>query len=221
MDPTDTEPLGTESPSGVQQDGFIVAMATSFRTAGQTYAMLGSSHIWQTAIRSSEAFKRSEVPHALVGGVAVCLHGYQRNTADVDILVRPDDLVAVRQSLERADFVWDAENRQFAGPYEVPVQLLIAGEPAGDDRSLGVCLPDPGEPGTATQIEGLSVISLAGLIEMKLACGLGNLRRTHRDLADVVELIIAHGLGRDFARQLHKSVRKEFRELVRRARGGH
>lgn len=67
-------------------------------------------------------------------------------------------------------------------------------------------------------VEGLSVVALPRLIEMKIACGLGNPRRTHRDLADVVELIAVHGLGRDFAKFLHKSVRKEYRNLVLRAR---
>jgi len=63
------------------------------------------------------------------------------------------------------------------------------------------------------------VLSLARLIESKLACGLGSLRRTHRDFADVVELIAIHQLGRDFARHLHKSLRATFRKLVEQSRG--
>jgi len=42
--------------------------------------------------------------------------------------------------------------------------------------------------------EGLPALSLARLIETKLACGEGNLRRTHKDFADVVELIAVHDL---------------------------
>lgn len=41
----------------------------------------------------------------------------------------------------------------------------------------------------------------------------------HRLLADVVELIAIRNLDGAFARFLHKSVRKKFRELVRNARG--
>jgi pyruvate/2-oxoglutarate/acetoin dehydrogenase E1 component len=48
----------------------------------------------------------------------------------------------------------------------------------------------------------------------------GVLRRTHKDFADVVELIDQHGLSRADARRLHKSVRKTFRELVLHARRG-
>ena len=61
-----------------------------------------------------------------------------------------------------------------------------------------------------TEIEGLSVVSLARLIELKLASGLGNLRRTYRDFADVVELIVVHDLSRSFARHLHKSLPRSF-----------
>ncbi len=62
-------------------------------------------------------------------------------------------------------------------------------------------------------------MSLARLIEAKLACGLGNLRRTHKDFADVVELIAIHRLDSSFARFLAPSIRKEFMELVRHAAG--
>jgi hypothetical protein len=73
-------------------------------------------------------------------------------------------------------------------------------------------------PGVTVEIEGLAVLDLAKLIEIKLACGLGSPRRTHRDLADVVELISIHRLSRAFARHLHKSLRPTFRKLVEQSR---
>lgn len=181
--------------------------------------MLERGTIWNTARRCEVVLNEHALPHAVVGGVAVCLHGYPRNTVDVDLLVRRDDVDAVRQAMEGEGFVWDPEEREYRGPDKVPVQFLIAGDPASDDRTLAVYLPDPAAPGVVTEIESLSVLSLARLIELKVACGLGNLRRTHRDFADVVELIAARHLSRSFARYLHKSVRKEFRNLVLRARG--
>lgn len=194
-------------------------MASIVRSTQETYEMLGSRGIWDTARRCDAALKEQSLPYAIVGGVAVCLHGYQRNTVDVDILVRREDSEAVRKALEQGGFVWDPGEREFRGPEDVAVQFLVSREPASDDRSLGINLPDPGQAGVTTQIEDLTVISLAHLIELKVACGLGNLRRTHRDLADVVELIAAHNLSRSFARHLHKAIRKEFRNLVLRARG--
>jgi hypothetical protein len=189
------------------------------RSAQETYIMLGRGSIWDIACRVESLLKEHELRHAFAGGVAVCLHGYQRNTVDVDVLIRRDDMVAVRRAMEEAGFVWDPDEREFRGPDNVPVQFLLAGDNASDERTLGVYVPDPGEPGVTTKIENLSVVSLARLIELKLASGLGNVRRTHRDFADVVELVVVHRLSRSFARHLHKSLRTEFRNLVLRARG--
>jgi len=82
-----------------------------------------------------------------------------------------------------------------------------------------VSFPDPGDPKVVTVIDELPVLTLAALIQSKLACGKGNLRRTYKDFADVVELIAVHGLDGSFAPQLDKSVGPEFEELVRHAKG--
>ena len=39
-------------------------------------------------LRVAEAFERSRVPYALVGGYAVALHGAVRGTVDVDLVIR-------------------------------------------------------------------------------------------------------------------------------------
>lgn len=194
-------------------------MLTTIVRAKETYTMLGSADVWNTARDCARVLRQQGLPAAIVGGVAVCLHGYRRNTVDVDLLVRREDAAVVRQALEDSGYVWDPDEREFVSPAAVPVQFLLSGDPAGDDTSYGVYQPDPAAPQVTTEVEGLPVVSLSRLIALKMACGLGNVRRTYRDLADVVELIAANDLGRDFARHLPKSLRKEFRELVLRARG--
>jgi hypothetical protein len=148
--------------------------------------MLGSSDVWDTAGDCAIALRQRGLPIAVVGGVAVCLHGYRRNTVGVDMLVRREDVTAVRETLEQAGYIWNAEAREFVGSAGVAVQFLLSGEPAGDDTSFGVYLPDPSAPHVTTELEGLPVISLSRLIALKLACGLGNVRRTYCDSADVV-----------------------------------
>ncbi len=179
--------------------------------------MAGQVPLWATAMRCHEALTSEGIPHAVVGGVAVCLHGYQRTTVDVDVLVAPGSSERIRRCLESAGFVWDAEQREFRDPSGVPLQFLVAGERAG--RGSEVTLPDPGDPHVVETVEGLPVATLARLIEMKVACGEGDVRRTHKDFADVVELIAGHGLGGEFAARLHKAVRKTYRRLVKNARG--
>lgn len=180
--------------------------------------MLGNETLWDAAVRCHEVLAVSGISHAIVGGVAVCLHGYRRNTVDVDLLVRREDTEAIRATLETAGFQWSATNHEFRSPSGVPIQFLLAGDRAGNDSE--VRFPDPGVANTVTMKEGLPVLSLARLIESKLACGAGNLRRTHKDFADVVELIDINQLSASFVRFLHKSVRESFRELFRRTRAG-
>jgi hypothetical protein len=179
--------------------------------------MLENESLWQTAKRVHDLLDRQGVPHAVVGGLAVSLHGYRRNTVDVDLLVRPEDSSTVRAALEAAGFRWLDREKEFRSEAGVPVQVLFAGEREGPGQAA--TFPSPDDPSHVTVVEGLPVLSLAQLIQAKLACGLGDLRRTHKDFADVVELIAVHGLDGSFARRLHKSVRKEFRQLVRRASG--
>lgn len=124
-------------------------------------------------------------------------------------------MATIRATLEATGFAWDEEAHEFRSPTGIPVQLLAAGEKAG--RGSEVVLPSPANANVAVMIEGLPVLSLAGLIEAKIACGERDPRRTHRDFADVVELIAGHGFDGSFARHLHKRVQPTFRRLVRHA----
>ncbi|CAN0360057.1 unnamed protein product [Ectocarpus sp. 4 AP-2014] len=65
--------------------------------------MLGNETLWEAAQKTHAVLAAAGVPHAILGGVAVCLHGYQRNTADVDLVIQTED----RQHREgRVDRRW-------------------------------------------------------------------------------------------------------------------
>lgn len=181
-------------------------------SAERVYAMLGNESLWETAKTCHELLTDAGISYAVAGGVAVCLHGYQRNTVDLDLLVQPGQAEAVRNAFAAASFAWNEDDHEFRTPGGIAIQFLVAGERAG--KGSDVCFRDPDDPGVVIEREGLSVLSLATLIESKIASGQANLRRTHKDFADVVELIAKHELSRDFASHLHKSVRATFRQLV-------
>ena len=184
-------------------------------TAKQVYRMLGNESLWSVAERCDALLSAAEIPYSICGGVAVCLHGYQRNTVDLDLVIRSGESEAVRDVLSAGGLVWDETNAEFRTPDGIAVQFLISGQKAG--KSSEVTIPEPIGELNVEQREGLSGVRLSRLIEMKIACGTSNLRRTHKDFADVVELIAARNLDSSFARFLHKSLRPTFRELVRNA----
>jgi hypothetical protein len=184
-------------------------------TAHKVYTMLGNESLWDVAARCHELLTDAGIAYSVCGGVAVCLHGYQRNTTDLDLVIRSEDSDSVRRILTEAGFVWDPEKAEFRTAGGIAIQFLIAGHKAGKGTEVSVSEPI-GELNVEL-IEGLSVVRLSRLIEMKIACGMSNLRRTHKDFADVVELIAIRHLDGSFARFLHKSLRPTFRELVRNA----
>lgn len=188
-----------------------------YRTAQQVFNVLENETLWDLTQRVHELLAREGVDYAIVGGVAVCLHGYQRNTVDLDLLVEPADAAALRRALEAGGIQWHASAKEFRSATGVAIQFVLAGDKEGSGQPAR--FPSPSDPKHIITIEGLPVLSLASLIQSKLACGLGSVRRTHRDFADVVELIAVHHLDGTFARFLHKSVRQEYRVLVRHASG--
>jgi hypothetical protein len=158
-----------------------------------------------------------QVPYAVVGGMALVAHGYDRTTVDVDILVTPEGLAAAHRKLEGLGYVLP-----FAGSRNlrdtrtgVRIEFLVTGGFPGDGKPKPVAFPHPSE--AATMIDGVRYVSLAKLIELKLASGMTQPAR-RRDLADVQDLIRALRLEASFATSLDPYVRPTFLQLVEELR---
>ena len=136
-----------------------------------------------------------DIPHLIVGGLAVQEYGYPRVTIDVDIVV-PDVVEAVEwltASLtgpfyrvpEFQDRVEDRRNG-------VMIDLL----PAGKVLKRGCQVPFPQPTKVAEQFQ---IVSLEELLSLKLDSWAGSPLRRLKDKADVVELITRRKLARDLA----------------------
>jgi len=100
-------------------------------SAQKVYTMLGNESLWSVAARYHELQSEAGIAYSVCGGVAVCLHGYQRNTTDLDLVIRSDDSETIRKFLSEAGFQWDAETAEFCTEDGIAVQFLIAGQKAG------------------------------------------------------------------------------------------
>ena len=152
------------------------------------------------------------IDYALVGGMALYLHGLRRFTEDVDILVTPDGLKKVHEALEGTGY-----RPPFAGSKNlrdtengVRVEFLVAGEFPGDGRAKPVAFPDPKH--AAMTRDGMNLLNLPVLIELKLASGMTGAGRL-KDLADVQELIKLLRLPSEYREQLNPYVREKYDEL--------
>jgi hypothetical protein len=169
--------------------------------------------IWETLQRAGAALDNAGARYAVIGGLACYLHGYRRNTIDVDLLVRAGDGDVVRSALTAAGFAYDEKQREFRWAGQVPLQLVFSGTFPGRASTSEIVFPEPDDPQSTERIEGLPTVTLPKLIELKLASALANPRRA-RDGADVMELIDIHRLDKTFAPRLNKAVRPEFKRLV-------
>ena len=148
--------------------------------------------VHQRLMRAVGALEAGGVPYAVVGGNAVAAwvtrvdRAAVRNTQDVDILLRREDLPRASEALERAGFVpcqvLDVD-MFLDGPDARPrdaVHILYAGEKVRSD--YGEPSPDvsDSEAGGAFQ-----VVSLDALLKMKLTANRDKDRTHVRDLIDV------------------------------------
>jgi hypothetical protein len=155
--------------------------------------------VLDTARKVSRLLKENHISGAIIGGIAVFLHGHVRTTKDVDVLV-PQPLSEMGKVLQTAGATFDSDHREYLLD-GVPVQLV------SDD----IAVPAPKE---SVEIDGVLTIGLADLINLKLHSGMKNVTRA-QDIADVIGLIRQRQLTGAFAAKLEKSVRNDFEKLVK------
>ncbi len=171
------------------------------------------SPIHETMQRLAAALKEMNIPFAIAGAMAANAHGHKRTTADVDVLMRRSDLNRFRErwiGLGWAD--------KFAGSKgfrdtqnNVTVDVLIVGDYPGDGLPKPVAFPEP-ETVAEFREDLMPYISLVSLIELKLASAMTAAHRL-QDFADVIQLIRANSLPREYGDTLNPYVREKFLEM--------
>ncbi len=168
---------------------------------------------YDTLRRLVRRFAAEDIPYALIGGMALISHGYRRYTEDVDILLTAEGLSFFRQKCVGRGYVpaFSGARKTFRDTANnVRIEIVVTGEYPGDGKPKRVVFPDPLQ--ASSEQDGIRVIQLEKLIELKLASGLSAAHRL-RDLADVQDLIMALRLPLDLADRLDASVRVEYRRL--------
>jgi hypothetical protein len=171
----------------------------------------------QRALKKLIAVLESEhIPYAIAGAMALNEYGYRRVTVDVDVLLSPQGLSALRSRvLGRAYVEKSPGSKGLRDPENgVNIDVLVAGEFPGDGKPKPVRFPDPET--VARRGEHGSFLPLPVLIDLKLASGISAPHRL-RDLADVLELIRAAKLPESVVDQLNPWVREKFVELWKAA----
>jgi hypothetical protein len=172
----------------------------------------------ETLRRLAGNLEAEGIAYALLGGMALGEHGYVRMTEDVDVLVDAAGLARFQTRFVGPGYVptHPGATRSFRDAESgVRFEMLVTGEFPGDGKPKAIAFPEPTR--AATLVDGLRVLTLPRLIELKLASGMSAPHRL-RDLADVQEIIKARSLDAEFAAQLDPSVRERYLQLERDVR---
>jgi hypothetical protein len=164
--------------------------------------------VHQTTRRIARLLHKSRISYAIVGGMAVNLHGAERTTRDVDVLLTDEGFARFQQEFvgNTFDRVPGRSRRFIDRKNAVSVDILRTGRFPGSGKPGPIAFPDPAD--VSVTIEKTQVVNLPQLIQLKLAA------RRHSDFGDVVFLIRVHELDESFAAQLHTSIRRDYLECL-------
>jgi hypothetical protein len=151
---------------------------------------------------------KAKIPHAVMGGMAVYVHGYRRFTDDVDVLVTAAGLEAFLARFVPKDYEQvPGKKRRFIDKANgVTVDLVIAGHFPGFRSEGPITFPDPAL--VRQEIDEVFFIDLKTLIQLKLAAF------RPKDYADVVDLIRANNLDESFLAHLHSTLHHDYLEAL-------
>jgi hypothetical protein len=135
----------------------------------------GEGRLHSALHRLTQRLDAEEIPYALLGGLALAEHGYPRLTEDIELLLTPSGLERFRQRLVGRGYrpAFSGAEKTFRdAETAVRIEIVTAGEYPGDGLPKPVAFPDPTTPGMTIEIEGIRVVTLEKLIELKLASGM-------------------------------------------------
>jgi hypothetical protein len=168
----------------------------------------GRDQVHKSMRRLAKRLVRANIPYAIIGGMAVYMHGHRQATGNVNVLLTADGFNDFRarfipgkygKAPERPGWFVDLKN-------DVRLSFRVTGRFPGNGKPGPIAFPHPEQ--VSETINGVNVVSFVTLIQLKLAA------RRFQDLADVISLIRVHNLDESFAQCLHLSLHPRYSECL-------
>lgn len=174
---------------------------------------MGKSPLHLAAAALARRFDELGIDYAIAGALALGVHGHERLTSDVDVLITREGLARFKSaSLGRGYVdVFPGSKGVRDTANDVRIDFILAGDYPGDGKPKPVVFPDPAGAGVEAG-KLFRVLTLETLLELKLASGMSAPHRLN-DLGDVISLIRSAKLERSLGDRLDVSVREKYREL--------
>jgi hypothetical protein len=170
----------------------------------------GKEH--KTLRRVVQNLEKAGIAYAVMGGMAVNAHKYERTTNDVDVLITEQGLDDfIRRFVPKSyDAIPGRPRRILDRRNQVTIDFLVTGLFPGSGKPGPIPFPDPVR--VRELIQDIQFVGLPTLIELKL------LARRYKDFGDVVELIRSNHLDESFQHTLHQAVHRDYIECLEEKR---
>jgi hypothetical protein len=174
----------------------------------------GASALQTTLQKLTKRFDELAVPYAVIGGMALTVHGYARMTEDIDVLVTRAGLKTIHAGLVGLGYKRAFEGSKNLRDTEtnVKIEFVLTGDFPGNGKPQPISFPTPAEA-DPVEHDGVKFIGLARLVELKIASGMSGGADRAKDLVDVQQLVTTLRLPRDFADRIDESARAKYWEL--------
>src|SRR5882672_12832842 len=134
---------------------------------------MGQGNLNKALAKVTRDLKDHGIDYMVIGAVALLEHGYPRLTADIDLVLTPKGLEAFHRELIGLGYVPafpGAKKRLRSTRDWVRIDVMTSGEYPGDGKPKPVSIPEPST--ASTEIDGMQIVTLQKLIELKLASGM-------------------------------------------------
>lgn len=156
-----------------------------------------------------------KIEYTIIGGIALNVHGFKRQTNDVDVLLTPDGLKILLEKIVYNGIVprFRGARKSFRNPNtNVGIDVITSGEYPGDGKPKSISFPIPSQ--SSIDISGIKIISLPNLINLKLASYLSLPTLRMKDRVDVAGLVKHLTLDESLCDKLHNDIRTEYLKIV-------
>jgi hypothetical protein len=172
----------------------------------------GQGKVQKALQRITQRLNELGIAYAVADGMAMFQHGYRRFTEDVDILVTPDGLEKIHEALDGLGYIRPFSQSKNLRDTDAGVRIdfLTTGQFPGDGKPKPIAFPDP--VNSSVELDGMHVLTLSTLLELKLASGLTGAGR-RKDLGDAQELIKFFRLPAEYSDRLNAYVQPIYLEL--------
>ncbi len=197
----------TTAASNAESQSFIDVFEEGLRY------FMGEGELNKTVAELGSDLDTHGIEYMVIDAVALTAHGYPRFTADVDLVLTREGLEAFHRELVGLGYrpAFEGAKKKLRSTRNgVSIEIITAGEYPGDGKPKPVNFPHPST--ASVKMNGVQVVTLEKLVELKLASGMTAPDRL-KDLADVQELIKIRGLSSEFANTLDPYVQEKFLEL--------